>query len=32
VDDAGHVLVADDQTLWTSGDDGRTWQLRLPVR
>jgi hypothetical protein len=28
VDDAGHVLIANDQWLWTSTDDGRTWEQR----
>jgi photosystem II stability/assembly factor-like uncharacterized protein len=28
VDDAGRLLVANDQLLWTSLDDGRTWEQR----
>jgi len=30
-DDAGHLLLLDDQGLLASGDDGRTWRTR-PVR
>jgi photosystem II stability/assembly factor-like uncharacterized protein len=28
VDDAGRLLIANDQLLWTSSDDGRTWDQR----
>lgn len=28
VDDAGRLLVANDQLLWTSSDDGRSWEQR----
>lgn len=31
VDDTGRLLMADSQRLWTSADEGRTWQTR-PVR
>lgn len=27
-DGGGHLLVLDDQRLWASSDDGRTWRLR----